>query len=65
MTSKYKTELAEVMHKMKQLEQLLVAQQQKSSNLESQLSTAQDRIGGAERKAQLLDVENVKMKGEL
>ena len=33
--------------------------------MESQLSAAQDRIGGAERKAQLLDAENVKIKGEL
>ena len=58
-TSKYEKDLAEVMHQMKQMEDLLVAQRQKSSRLENQLSEAQDRIGGAERKARLLDEENV------
>ena len=64
-TSKYEKELADVMHQMKQLENLLVEQRQKSSSLEHQLSAAQDRIGGAERKARLLDEENVMIKSEL
>ena len=53
------------MHQMKTLENLLVAQRQKSSNLENQLSAAQDRIGGAERKARLLDEENEMIRSEL
>ena len=64
-TSKYEKELAEVMHQMKNLENLLVEQRQKSSRLEHQLSAAQDRIGGAERKARLLDEENIMIKSEL
>ena len=52
---KHEKDLADVMHQMKQLETLLVEQRQKSSRLENQLSEAQDRIGGAERKARLLD----------
>ena len=64
-TSKYEKELADVMHQMKQLENLLIEQRQKSSSLEHQLSAAQDRIGGAERKARLLDEENVMIKSEL
>ena len=63
-TSKYEKELADVMHQMKQLENLLVEQRQKSSNLEHQLSAAQDRIGGAERKARILDEENTMIKSE-
>ena len=43
----------------------MVTQRQKSSRLETQLSAAQDRIGGAERRAKALEDENVKIKGEL
>ena len=64
-TRKHEKELAEVMHQMKQLENLLIEQRQKSSKLENQLSAAQDRIGGAERKARLLDEENIMIKSEL
>ena len=64
-SSKHEKDLAAVMHQMKQLEALLVEQRQKSSHLESQLSEAQDRIGGAERKARLLDEENETIKSEL
>ena len=53
------------MLQMKTLENLLVEQRQKSSSLEHQLSAAQDRIGGAERKARLLDEENIMIKSEL
>ena len=66
MPDKYEKDLAaDVMHQMKQLEELLVEQWKKSSRLENQLSEAQDRIGGAERKARLLDEENVMIKSEL
>ena len=63
--NKYEKDLATVMHQMQQLEDLLVEQRKKSSRLENQLSEAQDRIGGAERKARLLDEENVMIKSEL
>ena len=50
---------------MGQMETLLVTQRQKSSQLESQLSAAQDRIGGAERRAKLLESENTRIQGEI
>ena len=54
-----------MMHKVQQLENALIAQRKKSNSLEHQLSAAQDRIGGAERKAKALDNENEKIRGEL
>ena len=51
--------------KMSQMEQLLITQWQKSQKLESQLSATQDYIGGAERKARLLETENGKIESEL
>ena len=33
--------------------------------LESQLSTAQDRIGGAERRAKMLEEENTRIQSEI
>ena len=54
-----------MLHKMNQLEQLVVAHRQKNLSLEDKLSAAQDRIGGAERKASLLATENAKIQGEL
>ena len=54
-----------MMQKVTFTEQLIVQQRKKSMNLESQLSTAQDRIGGAERRAKALEDENVRIKGEL
>ena len=36
-----------------------------SQRLESELFAAHDTIGGAKRRAQLLEVENMKIKGEL
>ena len=50
---------------MAAMEQLLIAQRQKGQQLESALSAAQDRIGGAERRAHWLEEENIKIKGEL
>ena len=44
---------------------LFVQQRQKNQQLEHELSAAQDRIGGAERRAKLLEDENIKIKGEL
>ena len=54
-----------MLHKMNQLEKLVVAQRQKNLSFDHQLSAAQDRIGGAERKASLLETENAKILGEL
>ena len=49
-TQQYETRLAELTTKMSNMEALLVTQWQKSQRLESELSAAQDRIGGAERR---------------
>ena len=64
-TTTYEVQLAEVTKQMKVLEQLLVDQRMKGNSLENQLSAAQDRIGGAERRAQQLAEENVQIKSEL
>ena len=50
---------------MKFLEGALIQQRKKSMTLESQLSAAQDRIGGAERKAKMLEEENTRIQSEI
>ena len=57
--------MAEMLQKMTFLEQSLVKQWQKSQSLESQLSAAQDRIGGVERRAKTLENENVRIQSEI
>ena len=64
-TRKYEEQLTAVQHKMTELEQLVISQRQKNLLLERQLSTAQDCIGNAQRKARLLENENQKIQGEL
>ena len=64
-TTNYEVQLAEVTKQMKVLEQLLIDQRMKGNSLADQLSAAQDRIGGAERRAQQLADENVQIKSEL
>ena len=64
-SQKYEEQIAALLQKMSALEQVLVGQRQKGQQLENQLSAAQDRIGGAERRAHLLEQENIKIKGEL
>ena len=44
---------------------MLIEQRKKGQQLESELSSAQDRIRGAERRAHWLEEENTKIKGEL
>ena len=53
------------MEKMTFLEKALVQQRKTSMTLESQLSTAQDRIGGAERRAKMLEEENTRIQSEI
>ena len=65
MTQNYERQLAEVHEQMKALEHLLIEQRQKGNSLSSELSAAQDRIGGAERRAQQLQTENEAIKSEL
>ena len=64
-TRQYEEQLTSLSEKMAALERFLIEQRQKGQHLESELSSAQDRIGGAERRAQLLEAENIKIKGEL
>ena len=64
-TQTYEKQLADVTTQMKALEQIVIAQRVKGNALESQLSTAQDRIGGAERRARELQTENESIKTEL
>ena len=51
-TQQYEEQASTLTQKMNLLETLLVAQRQKGQKLEKELSTAQDRIGGAEKRAQ-------------
>ena len=61
----YMVQLQELNQKMQGLETLLIEQRQKGGRLESALSAAQDRIGGAERRAAWLEEENSKIRNEL
>ena len=61
----YEQQLDAVANKMAKMEKLLTTQTQRSTTLEGQLSAAQDRIGGAERRAKLLEDENVRIHSEL
>ena len=61
----YAAQMSDLTQKMSAMEKLLVEQRQKGMRLESELSAAQDRIGGAERRAQQLTDENVKIQSEL
>ena len=65
LSQEYEKRFSALSAKMGQMETLLVTQRQKSSQLESQLSAAQDRIGGAERRAKLLESENTRIQGEI
>ena len=65
LSQEYEKRFAALSAQMGQMEMLLVTQRQKSSQLESQLSAAQDRIGGAERRAKLLETENTRIQGEI
>ena len=65
LSQEYEKRFSALSAKMGQMETLLVTQKQKSSQLESQLSAAQDRIGGAERRAKLLETENTRIQGEI
>ena len=65
MTQRYKDQILQISEKMAAMERLLIEQRQKGQRLESELSSAQDRIGGAERRARMLEEENTKIKGEL
>ena len=65
MTQRYEDQIFQISEKMAAMEWLLIEQRQKGQRLESKLSSAQDRIGGAERRARVLEEENTKIKGEL
>ena len=64
-TKSYESQIVEIAEKMRAMEQLLIDQRIKGNSLSSQLSAAQDRIGGAERRAQQLQTENKAIKSEL
>ena len=64
-SQKYEEQITAISQKMAAMERLLIEQRQKGQNLENALSAAQDRIGGAERRARILEEENTKIKGEL
>ena len=61
----YEKQLDAVTKKMATMEKMLLTQTQKNTTLEGQLSAAQDRIGGAERRAKLLEDDNARIQGEL
>ena len=61
----YETQLTEMMQKVKFMEQMIVQQRKKSMTLESQLSAVQDRIGGSEQRAKMLEEENTRIQSEI
>ena len=62
LSQRYEEQLSTLTEKMMVMERLLIEQRQKGQRLESKLSSAQDRIGGAERRARSLEEENTKIK---
>ena len=50
---------------MDQLQQLVISERKKRIQMESQLSTAQDKIGAAERRTKLLEQKNENLQKEL
>ena len=60
-TQKYEEHLLALMHKMGQLENLVISQCQKSNNLENKVSAVQHCIGRVEHRAEMLEEENVRI----
>ena len=56
--SAYETKLGEIQHTVDQLQQLVINERKSRMKMESQLSAAQDKIGAAETRTQLLEQKN-------
>ena len=63
--SAYETRLGEIQHTVDQLQQLVIDERKNRIKMESQLSTAQDKIGAAERRTKLLEQKNENLQKEL
>ena len=50
---------------VEKLQQLIVSERQNRLKIESQLSTAQDQIGAAERRGQLLEQKNIHLEQDV
>ena len=59
------TRLGEIQHTVDQLHQLVINEQKNRMKMENQLSTAQDKIGAAERRTKLLEQKNGNLQKEL
>ncbi|MCV6576723.1 MAG: hypothetical protein OIF58_13400, partial [Cohaesibacter sp.] len=57
--------MGEIQHTVDQLHQLVINERKNSMKMESQLSTAQDKIGAAERRTKLLEQKNENLQKEL
>ena len=65
MVSAYETKLGEIQHIVDQLQQLVINERKNRMKMESQLSAAQDKIGAAKRRTQLLEQKNENLQKEL
>ena len=63
--SAYETRLGEIQHTVDQLQQWVINERKNRMNMESKLSVAQDKIGAAERRTQLLEQKNENLQKEL
>ena len=63
--SAYETKLGEIQHTVDQLQQLVINERKNRMKMESQLSAAQDKIGAAKRRTQLLEQKNENLQKEL
>ena len=63
--SAYETRLGEIQHTVDQLQQLVISERKNRIKMESQLSTAQDTLGAAERRTKLLEQKNENLQKEL
>ena len=61
----YEARINEVQSTVEKLQQLIVSERQNRLKLESQLSTAQDQIGAAERRGQLLEQKNTRLEQDV
>ena len=63
--SAYETQLGEIQHTVDQLQHLVISERKNRIQMESQLSTTQEKIGAAERHTKLLEQKNENLQKEL
>ena len=63
--TEYEAKMATMAQTLSQLQQLIIDEQKKRIDMESQLSAAQDKIGAAEQQRNVLAMKNQKLESEV